>query len=240
MIDVKAVDKHFGRFQALHDVSLRFDDQTVTAVLGPSGSGKSTMIRCINGLERISAGDILVDGESVRVRRNLKAIRQSCAMVFQQFNLFPHMSVRDNVTVFPIHSLGVDRTAARREAGELLDRVGLADKVDARPAELSGGQQQRVAIARALAMHPKVLLLDEITSALDPEMTSEVQQVLSDLAGDGMTMVVVTHEIGFARAVADRVVFMERGRVVADAPTEAFFEGQSNARIQEFLDKVMH
>ncbi len=238
MIDVRNASKRFGRFEALKRVSLTFPEKSVSVVLGPSGSGKSTLIRCINGLERVSDGDIVVDGMSVRARGTLTRIRHTCAMVFQQFNLFPHLTAERNVMLFPIHSLGVPREEARERARALLERVGLGDKLDSVPAELSGGQQQRVAIARALAMEPKALLLDEITSALDPEMTSEVQAVLEDLASEGMTMVCVTHEIGFARAIADRIVFMERGEVIADQPSEAFFEGQQNPRIQEFLAKV--
>lgn len=238
MIQVRNVTKRFGDFTALSDVSLQFVADTVSVVIGPSGSGKSTLIRCINGLERVSSGDVLVDGLSVRNRRSLAQIRQTCAMVFQQFNLFPHLTAEQNVMLFPVHSLGVSRDQAKERAGNLLERVGLGDKRHSRPFELSGGQQQRIAIARALAVEPKVLLLDEVTSALDPEMTSEVLSVLEDLASEGMTMVCVTHEIGFARAIAERVVFMERGEVLADQPTSAFFGADGQDRIQEFLAKV--
>lgn len=238
MIEVRNVTKRFGSFYALRDVSVEFTTDTVSVVLGPSGSGKSTLIRCVNGLERIDDGEILVDGLSVRDRRALVRIRQRCAMVFQQFNLFPHLTAVRNVMLFQVHSLGVPREEARERAAALLDRVGLGDKLNASPAELSGGQQQRVAIARALALQPKALLLDEVTSALDPEMTSEVQTVLEDLASEGMTMVCVTHELGFARAIADRIVFMERGEILADETADAFFEGKTEGRIHDFLAKV--
>jgi ABC-type polar amino acid transport system ATPase subunit len=240
MIEVDHISKKFGAHEVLTDISARFADGEVIAIIGPSGGGKSTLIRCINGLEPLNGGDIRVDGKSVRDRAALKAIRTSCAMVFQQFNLYPHMTALANISLAPTVVLKKPRAAAEAKARELLDMVGLADRADAYPAQLSGGQQQRVGICRALAMEPRHLLLDEVTSALDPEMTAEVLVVIERLAKAGTTMILVTHEMEFARRVADRAVFMEGGRLVADQPIAEFFGNAQDPRIQRFLTKMTH
>ena len=240
MIEVDHIGKSFGSVEVLSDVSATFADGEVVAVVGPSGAGKSTLIRCINALERLDRGDIRVDGQSVRNHAALKAIRSSCAMVFQQFNLYPHMTALANITLAPIVVLKKPRAAAEARARELLDMVGLRDRAGAYPAQLSGGQQQRIGICRALAMEPRHLLLDEVTSALDPEMTAEVLTVIERLAKAGTTMVLVTHEMEFARRVADRAIFMEAGRLVADQPIRAFFGDDQDPRIQRFLTKMTH
>ncbi|MFA6109656.1 MAG: amino acid ABC transporter ATP-binding protein [Candidatus Latescibacterota bacterium] len=240
MIEVDQVSKRFGETEVLREVSLTFGDGQVTAVLGPSGSGKSTLIRCINGLEKLSAGDIRVNGLSVRRRREVAEIRRQCAMVFQQLNLFPHLTVLQNIVLAPIKVLGKERRAAEAKARELLAAVAMADLAGRYPAELSGGQQQRAAICRALAMEPAHVLLDEVTSALDPEMTVEVLAVIENLARQGTTMVMVTHEIEFARRIADRVVFLEDGRVLADQEGTAFFADPAEERIRRFLAKMDH
>jgi len=240
MIEVDRIGKSFGSVEVLKDVSATFADGEVVAVIGPSGGGKSTLIRCINGLERLDRGDIRVDGRSVRNHAALKAIRSSCAMVFQQFNLYPHMTVLANISLAPTVVLKKPRAAAEAKARELLDMVGLGDRAGAYPAQLSGGQQQRVGICRALAMEPRHLLLDEVTSALDPEMTAEVLTVIERLAKAGTTMILVNHEMEFARRVADRAIFMEAGRVVADQPIRQFFGNTQDPRIQRFLTKMTH
>lgn len=240
MIEVDQVSKRFGETEVLREVSLTFGDGQVTAVLGPSGSGKSTLIRCINGLEKLSAGDIRVNGLSVRRRREVAEIRRQCAMVFQQLNLFPHLTVLQNIVLAPIKVLGRERNSAEAKARELLAAVAMGDLAGRYPSELSGGQQQRAAICRALAMEPAHVLLDEVTSALDPEMTVEVLAVIESLARQGTTMVMVTHEIEFARRVADRVVFLEGGRVLADQEATAFFADPAEERIRRFLTKMDH
>lgn len=240
MIEIDRLRKSFGRTEVLRDVSLRFSDGEVVAILGPSGSGKSTLIRCINGLEGITGGDVRVDGLSIRERRNVAEVRKHCSMVFQQFNLYPHLTALQNVTLAPVRVLGVGKREAEARARALLDRVALADKADSFPAELSGGQQQRIGICRALAMEPRHLLLDEVTSSLDPEMTAEVLDVIAGLARSGTTMILVTHEIEFARRVSDRIVFLDGGQVLADEPVAAFFAGQRNERIGRFLDRMRH
>ena len=240
MIEVQHINKSFGATEVLKDVSVNFADGEVVAVIGPSGGGKSTLIRCINGLETLSAGDIRVDGKSVRDHSALTKIRTSSAMVFQQFNLYPHMTALANISLAPIVVLKKPRATAEAKARELLEMVGLGDRADAYPAELSGGQQQRVGICRALAMEPRHLLLDEVTSALDPEMTAEVLIVIERLAKAGTTMILVTHEMEFARRVADRAVFMEAGRLVADRPIKEFFGNTQDPRIQRFLTKMIH
>ena len=240
MIELQAISKSYGALQVLSDVSVRFLDGEVTAVLGPSGAGKSTLIRCINCLERLSGGDILVDGKSVRERRNVREIQKQCSMVFQQFNLYPHLTALDNITLAPVHVLGLEREAARQRARELLAMVGLADKEGRYPAELSGGEQQRVGICRALAMRPRHLLLDEVTSAIDPEMTTEVLRVIEKLAAQGTTMVLVTHEIDFARRVANRIAFIERGRLIKHESAADFFGNQGDERISRFIQKMKH
>jgi len=240
VIEVQHINKSFGATEVLKDVSVNFADGEVVAVIGPSGGGKSTLIRCINGLETLSAGDIRVDGKSVRDHSALTKIRTSSAMVFQQFNLYPHMTALANISLAPIVVLKKPRATAEAKARELLEMVGLGDRADAYPAELSGGQQQRVGICRALAMEPRHLLLDEVTSALDPEMTAEVLIVIERLAKAGTTMILVTHEMEFARRVADRAVFMEAGRLVADRPIKEFFGNTQDPRIQRFLTKMIH
>jgi len=235
------VRKVFGDNVVLDDVSLRIATGEAIVVAGVSGSGKSTMLRCINGLETIDGGEVAVDGRSVgRSERALAVLRRDIGMVFQQFNLFPHMTVERNVMLAPVKVRGVDDREARTRAHELLERVGIPEKAKDYPADLSGGQQQRVAIARALAMQPKVMLFDEPTSALDPEMIREVLDVMRDLATSGMTMVVVTHEMGFAREVCDRIVFLDEGRIVEEAPPEEFFSAAKSARAREFVDKIIH
>jgi polar amino acid transport system ATP-binding protein/glutamine transport system ATP-binding protein len=240
MIEVKNVSKRFDRTEVLKEVSLTFADGEVTAVLGPSGSGKSTLIRCINALERLSGGDIEVNGLSVRRRRDVLEIRKQCAMVFQQFNLFPHLTVLENIALAPIKVLGTARSQAERRARALLEMVSMGEKADGYPAELSGGQQQRVAICRALAMEPAHVLLDEVTSALDPEMTVEVLAVVERLAQEGTTMVMVTHEVEFARRISDRIAFLDGGRVLAHQTADEFFADSQEERIRRFLAKMHH
>ena len=209
-------------------------------VIGPSGSGKSTFLRCLNLLETPDSGSILFDGQEITApKTDVNAIRTRMGMVFQQFNLFPHMTVRENIIVSPIHVKKMSKTDARRKADELLQMVGLSDKADAYPSSLSGGQKQRIAIARALAMEPEVMLFDEPTSALDPEMVCEVLAVMQDLAKNGMTMVVVTHEMGFAREVGDRILFMDEGRILEEGTPEAVFNNPQNPRTIDFLSKVL-
>ncbi len=228
-----------GPVVALDDLSVRVRRGEVLVVIGPSGSGKSTFLRCLNGLEQIDSGTIVIDGIPLDASEaNRLAIRREVGMVFQSFNLFPHLSVLDNINLAQRLVRGRSRAEASRASRELLARVGLADKADSYPDQLSGGQQQRVAIARALALHPKVMLFDEATSALDPEMIGEVLDVMRALAEGGMTMVVVTHEMGFAREVSDRVVFMEAGRLVEEAATEDFFLRPAQERTREFLRQI--
>lgn len=241
MIKLSGVSKNFGKLEVLKDISLTINAGEVVVVIGPSGSGKSTLLRTINGLETIKSGDIVVDGISVHAsRHNLHQARQMTGMVFQQFNLFNHKNVIDNITMGPIHVQGKTKADAEAIALELLNKVGLPEKVREFPSKLSGGQQQRVAIARALAMHPKVMLFDEPTSALDPEMIAEVLDVMKNLAQDGMTMIVVTHEMGFAREVANHVVFMADGSIVEEAAPSVFFTEPKNDRTKQFLSKVLN
>lgn len=240
MIEIVDVRKRFGRHEVLKGVSLSVAKGEVVVVLGPSGSGKSTLLRSINGLETIEGGSIAVDGVRVHdSRETLHQVRQLTGMVFQQFNLFPHRSVLQNITMAPVHVQKKPRPEAERTARDLLAKVGLPDKADAYPSRLSGGQQQRVAIARALAMNPKVMLFDEPTSALDPELIKEVLDVMKDLAKDGMTMIVVTHEIGFAKEVADTVVFIDEGVKIEEAPAERFFSHPTQDRTKLFLSKIL-
>ncbi|KRF35441.1 glutamate ABC transporter ATP-binding protein [Nocardioides sp. Soil805] len=240
VLDLAHVDKHFGDLHVLRDINLRVAAREVVVVVGPSGSGKSTLCRTINGLETIDSGTITIDGVLLPVEgRPLARVRADVGMVFQSFNLFSHLSVLDNVVLAPTMVRRERKAAARERAMALLDRVGLADKADRRPAQLSGGQQQRVAIARALAMQPTVMLFDEPTSALDPEMINEVLDVMTNLARDGMTMVVVTHEMGFARRAADRVVFMDQGRIVEESAPDTFFTDARSERARAFLASVM-
>jgi ABC-type polar amino acid transport system ATPase subunit len=240
VIEIVDVRKRFGRHEVLKGVSLSVAKGEVVVVLGPSGSGKSTLLRSINGLEMIDGGSIAVDGVRVHdSRETLHQVRQLTGMVFQQFNLFPHRSVLQNITMAPVHVQKKPRPEAERIARDLLAKVGLPDKADAYPSRLSGGQQQRVAIARALAMNPKVMLFDEPTSALDPELIKEVLDVMKDLAKDGMTMIVVTHEIGFAKEVADKVVFIDEGVKIEEASAERFFSQPTQDRTKLFLSKIL-
>ena len=240
LVSVRHVDKLFGSVAALTDVNLEVARGEVVVVIGPSGSGKSTLCRCINRLETISSGEILIDGVPLPPEgKALARLRSEVGMVFQSFNLFGHKNVLDNITMAPMQVGRVGRAEAERRARELLERVGLAHKDQAMPAELSGGQQQRIAIARALAMRPKLMLFDEPTSALDPEMINEVLAVMVELAADGMTMVVVTHEMGFARHAANRVVFMADGQLVESAPPAEFFASPKSDRAKDFLSKIL-
>jgi len=239
MIQFENVNKWYGAYQALADINEAVPKGEVLVVCGPSGSGKSTLIRTINRLEPIQGGRILLEGHDIHARsQNLNALRSHIGFVFQQFNLFPHLSALENCTLAPLQLRGLSKKAAQEQAMALLDRVGLAHKANAHPTELSGGQQQRVAIARALAMQPPLMMFDEPTSALDPEMVGEVLQVMKDLARDGMTMVVVTHEMGFARDVADRVLFLDAGRVLERGTPEAFFNRPEHPRAQQFLADI--
>jgi len=234
------VCKWFGDFQALKDCSLRVTAQEVVVIIGPSGSGKSTFIRCINRLEEHQAGDIIVDGIPLtRDVRNIEQIRSETGMVFQQFNLFPHLTVLENITLAPIQVRKMKKDEARETAMGLLNRVGIPEQADKYPGQLSGGQQQRVAIARSLAMSPKIMLFDEPTSALDPEMIKEVLDVMQELAETGMTMLVVTHEMGFAREVADRIVFMDGGEIMEVGTPEHFFTNAQHDRTKLFLSQIL-
>ncbi|HYV66200.1 MAG TPA: amino acid ABC transporter ATP-binding protein [Myxococcales bacterium] len=240
MISLRNVHKSYGHVQVLNGCSAEIRKGEVIVVCGPSGSGKSTLIKCINGLEPIDRGEIVVEGVSVGARgTDLPKLRARVGMVFQHFELFPHMTVMDNLTLAQVKVLGRGADQARQKAGALLDRVGLREHAAKHPGQLSGGQQQRVAIARALALDPVCMLFDEPTSALDPEMINEVLDVMTALARDGMTMVVVTHEMGFARKVANRVVFMDQGCIVEQAPSAEFFAAPKSERAQQFLSKVL-
>ncbi len=240
MIQIRNLHKNFGDLVVLDGIDLDFRDGEVVSILGPSGSGKSTLIRCINHLEIPDAGEIYIDDEPVSNNsKKLRKMRQHVGMVFQHFNLFPHMTVLKNLTFSPIHEKKVKKADAEAKAKELLKRVGLLDKADVFPGKLSGGQKQRVAIARTLAMEPDIILLDEPTSALDPEMIKEVLDVIKGLAETGITMILVTHEMSFAREVSDRILFLDGGHVVEDAPPEQFFENPTSKRAKEFLAKMM-
>jgi glutamate transport system ATP-binding protein len=240
LLEMEQVNKHFGELHVLQDIELSIDAGEVVVVVGPSGSGKSTLCRTVNRLEPIDSGTIRLDGQPLpREGRELARLRSEVGMVFQQFNLFAHMSVLDNVTLGPIKVRGQPRQQAERRATELLARVGVEDQAHKAPAQLSGGQQQRVAIARALAMDPKLMLFDEPTSALDPEMIREVLDVMRDLAAAGMTMIVISHEMGFAKSAANRVVFMDGGQILEDAPPEEFFASPKTERAKDFLSKIL-
>ena len=241
MVSLRGVEKHFGDLHVLKNINLDVQRSEVVVILGPSGSGKSTMCRTINRLETIDAGTITIDGVPLPAEgRGLARLRSEVGMVFQSFNLFAHKTILENVTLAPIKVRKVARDRARQEALTLLDRVGIANQADKYPAQLSGGQQQRAAIARSLAVHPKVMLFDEPTSALDPEMISEVLNVMGGLAVDGMTMLVVTHEMGFARNAANRVVFMADGAIVESAEPAVFFESPRSDRAKDFLGKILN
>ena len=240
MVKVSHIQKHFGRLHVLNDVSLTVTRGEVVVVIGPSGSGKSTLLRCLNFLEPVEQGEIWIDG--IRLdhhKTNIRQVRAEVGIVFQSFNLFPHLTAVRNVMLAPIVVRRRPEAEVRQEAERLLAKVGLQDKVDAYPSHLSGGQQQRVAIARALAMQPKLMLFDEVTSALDPELVREVLDVMKQLAREGMTMIVVTHEMGFAREVAQRVVFIDAGRIVEEGPVATVFDRPQNPRTQSFLSKIL-
>jgi glutamate transport system ATP-binding protein len=240
LLEVRDVHKSFDDLEVLRGVTMTIDAGEVVVLIGPSGSGKSTLLRCANGLEPIDSGDVIFDGRSVPAAgKDLNKIRTEIGMVFQQFNLFPHMTVVRNITLGPTEVKGIAKAEAEKRAHQLLERIGIPEKADAYPAELSGGQQQRVAIARALAMDPKLMMFDEPTSALDPEMISEVLDVMADLARDGMTMLVVTHEMGFARAAANRIAFMDAGKIVEEASPDRFFREAVNDRTKAFLAKIL-
>ena len=240
MITVSHVDKFYDDFQALTDISLSVKQGERIVICGPSGSGKSTLIRCLNGLEFHDEGTILVDGMSVEEdSKDLKTLRQEVGMVFQQFNLFPHLTILENLTIGPMKVRKIAKAEAEERARHYLERVHIPEQADKYPAQLSGGQQQRVAIARSLCMETRIMLFDEPTSALDPEMINEVLDVMVELAGSGITMVVVTHEMGFARKVADRIVFMEAGRIVETAPPEKFFTDPDGDRLKLFLGQIL-
>jgi polar amino acid transport system ATP-binding protein len=239
-IEFRGVSKWYGKFQVLRDIALGVAAGEVVVVCGPSGSGKSTLIRCVNALERVQAGEIRVLGETITAPgANLTRLRTQVGMVFQSFNLFPHMTALQNIVLAPMKVRGQSRAEAETNARALLARVGIPDRADAYPANLSGGQQQRVAIARALAMQPRIMLFDEPTSALDPEMINEVLEVMTDLARSGMTMMVVTHEMGFARRVAHRVIFMDEGQVIEEAAPDVFFAAPKSDRSRQFLSKIL-
>lgn len=240
MIHVKNLHKYFGENEVLKGVNDQIKKGEVVVVIGPSGSGKSTFLRCLNLLEEPTKGEIIFEGQNITGENiNINKIREKMGMVFQQFNLFPHKTILENITIAPINVKNKSKAEAEEKAKELLKRVGLLEKADAYPASLSGGQKQRIAIARALAMEPDVMLFDEPTSALDPEMVGEVLSVMKDLAKEGMTMVVVTHEMGFAREVGDIILFMDGGNIVEQGTPEEIFDNPKNPRTQDFLSKVL-
>lgn len=241
MIKFARVNKYFGQFHVLKDINLEIKQGEVVVVIGPSGSGKSTMLRCINRLETINDGELIVDGIKVNDRKtNINELRKHVGMVFQHFNLYPYKKVIDNITLAPRKVLGISEAEAKKTARMYLEKVGIPEKADSYPSQLSGGQQQRVAIARGLAMKPKIMLFDEPTSALDPEMIGEVLDVMKALAKEGMTMVVVTHEMGFAKEVADRVIFMDQGQIVEDALPADFFAKPREERARVFLSRLLN
>ena len=240
MIHVKNLHKYFGENEVLKGVNDQIKKGEVVVVIGPSGSGKSTFLRCLNLLEEPTKGEIIFEGQNITDKNiNINKIREKMGMVFQQFNLFPHKTILENITIAPINVKNKSKAEAEEKAKELLKRVGLLEKSDAYPASLSGGQKQRIAIARALAMEPDVMLFDEPTSALDPEMVGEVLSVMKDLAKEGMTMIVVTHEMGFAREVGDRIIFMDGGNIIEQGTPEEIFDNPKNSRTRDFLSKVL-
>ena len=239
MIQLQNVHKYFGQLHVLKGVSTEIDAGEVVVIIGPSGSGKSTVLRCMNYLEEPTQGDVIVDGKNLNVKENINNVRAEVGMVFQRFNLFPHMTVLDNITLALQKIRGLSKSEAESIARDLLGKVGLSDKAEAYPEQLSGGQQQRVAIARALAMKPKVMLFDEPTSALDPEMVSEVLDVMKDLAKEGMTMVIVTHEMSFAKEVATRVLFVDGGEILEEGTPAEVFDTPKHERTKSFLSKVI-
>ncbi|XKG33369.1 amino acid ABC transporter ATP-binding protein [Vreelandella aquamarina] len=243
MVTMQKLNKHFGSLHVLKDINLEIVPGEVVVVIGASGSGKSTLIRCINGLEEFQSGNLTVDGHDLmpfgKSTKALQKIRTEVGMVFQQFNLFPHLSVRDNITLAPMKVRGWNREDAEQTAMRLLERVGIADQAEKSPTQLSGGQQQRVALARALAMEPRLMLFDEPTSALDPEMIGEVLDAMRELAKEGMTMVIVTHEMGFAREVADRVIYIHKGEITEQGPPQQLFDQPQHERTRSFLARVL-
>jgi arginine/lysine/histidine transport system ATP-binding protein len=240
VINVHGLHKSFGKLEVLKGISTAIESGEVVAIIGPSGSGKSTFLRCLNLLEHPTSGQILIDGDEITDKKtNIMKVRENVGMVFQHFHLFPHMTVLKNITYAPIKVKGLSKPEAEKHGLELLKKVGLAEKANEYPSRLSGGQKQRVAIARALAMDPEVMLFDEPTSALDPEMVKEVLEVMKSLAHTGMTMAIVTHEMGFAREVADRVLFLDGGVLVEDAPPAEFFSSPKSSRAKEFLEKML-
>lgn len=239
IVSIRNVSLDFTKFRALNDVSFDVNRGKCIVICGPSGSGKSTLLRCVNGLEKFQEGDVLVDGTSVRTCKNLAQLRLNIGMVFQHFELYPHMTVLENVVLAPIQAKKMARPAAEALGRQYLSRVGILDQADKYPARLSGGQQQRAAIARALTLEPKVMMFDEPTSALDPEMISEVLKVMLNLAREGMTMMVVTHEMGFAREVADEMIFMDHGKLVERGPVDEFFNRPKSDRLRDFLNKIL-
>lgn len=240
-ITVKNLKKSFGKLEVLKDISVEIAEGEVVCMIGPSGSGKSTFLRCLNRLESITAGEVVVDGHPINdPNTNINKVRENIGMVFQHFNLFPHLTVRENITLAPVELKIMSKAQADEKAVKLLEQVGLKDKADAYPGQLSGGQKQRVAIARSLAMNPDIMLFDEPTSALDPEMVQEVLDVMVNLSKENITMVCVTHEMGFAKQVADRVIFMDDGTIVEEGTPEHFFENPENERTKAFLSKILH
>lgn len=239
LLQVKNLHKKFGNLEVIKGVDIEIDKGDILVIIGPSGSGKSTVLRCMNLLEEPTSGDIIFEGKSILDGKTIDKTREKIGMVFQNFNLFPNKTIMENITLAPIKVKGKTKEEAEKKATELLNRVGLFDKKDAYPAQLSGGQQQRIAIARALAMEPDMMLFDEPTSALDPEMVKEVLDVIKELAEDGMTMAIVTHEMGFAKEVADRVIFVDGGHIVEDGTPEEVFNNPKSDRAKEFFDKIL-
>mgnify|MGYP006086028349 FL=1 len=239
IIKVDKVKKYFSEILVLNDVSLKIQRSNVVVICGPSGCGKSTLLRCINGLEGLNSGDIIINDKSILDKNKLRAIRLELGMVFQQFNLFPHKTVLENIILSPIINLGINKDEAIANGRKLLERVGILQKENDFPSSLSGGQQQRVAIARGLAMQPKIMMFDEPTSALDPEMIKEVLDVMIELAHDGMTMIVVTHEMGFAKEVADKIVMMDEGKIIEESIPNEFFGSPKKDRTKHFLSKIL-
>ena len=240
IIKIENIKKYFNEILVLNDVSLKIQRSNVVVICGPSGCGKSTLLRCLNGLEDLNSGDIIINDKSILDKKNLRAIRLELGMVFQQFNLFPHKTVLENIILSPIINLGINKDEAIVIGQKLLERVGILQKENEFPSSLSGGQQQRVAIARGLAMQPKIMMFDEPTSALDPEMIKEVLDVMIELAHDGMTMIVVTHEMGFAKEVANKIVMMDEGRIIEENEPNEFFGNPKNDRTKNFLSKILN
>ena len=240
IIKIENIKKYFNEILVLNDVSLKIQRSNVVVICGPSGCGKSTLLRCLNGLEDLNSGDIIINDKSILDKKNLRAIRLELGMVFQQFNLFPHKTVLENIILSPIINLGINKDEAIVIGQKLLERVGILQKENEFPSSLSGGQQQRVAIARGLAMQPKIMMFDEPTSALDPEMIKEVLDVMIELAHDGMTMIVVTHEMGFAKEVANKIVMMDEGRIIEENEPNEFFGNPNKERTKHFLSKILN